>query len=214
MAVTTGFKFQGVDLGSYFGAKGASTAAATGFKFQGTDLNALLLARADGNDLGFNVNFLRSGSDLRNSFAQPTGNTPLPINGKFYSASASSGTGGSVANLVFTANGSGWLVTRTQSPGGGSGTLDSGSLPAGAVTCTLVLTIVSGGGTGTSSSNNATSPVTLSSGTATASVQANGAPLQPEREIEATLQINFFNGSGTNISQSTITLDALATGSS
>ncbi len=212
MAVTTGFLINGVDIGTYFGAKGASTANPTGFLVNGVDLNQLLLARQDGQALGFATGYISNGSDLNAYFGVPNGNTPLPINGQSYSAFASSGTVSSVANLVFGTSNVGWSVTRTQNPGS-SGTLASGSLPSGAVAVAFNLTVTSST-TNTSSSNAAPSQTTLTGTLLSASIQANGSPSQPERDITATLRIDYFNGSGTNISTTNITISATATGAS
>src|ERR1700761_5697376 len=172
MTVTTNYKVGQIDIGTIFGAKGASTAAATGYKVNGTDLNQLLLARTDGSDIGFNTGIEVSGTDLRNFFAQPNGNTPLPINGGNYTANAHSATVASVANIVFTMNSSGWALTSTQTPNGGGGTIDSGTLPTGAVTAQFTLTVTSSTAS-TSSSNSAPTNTTISATTLTASVQAN-----------------------------------------
>src|ERR1700761_3263397 len=107
----TGFFLQGTDIGNIYGAKGATKVADCGFRYQGTDLSNILLAIGDGKALGFNTNYQQGGSDLSSKFGIPTGNTPLPINGQTFSASANSGTASCSASMTFAVNNSSWTMS-------------------------------------------------------------------------------------------------------
>lgn len=203
----------GVPLDTLYGPKGAHTATLTGLQQNGTEVAQLLLALADGHALGFNIGCAKNGTDMSAFFGVTSGNTPLPIDGGNYTASAHSGTTTSVASLVFTMNNTGWVLTRNQSPNGGGGTIASGPLPAGAVTAQFTLNVTSSTSS-TTSSNSAPTNTTISATTLTASVQATSAPSNPEHSITATLQINYLNSGGTNISQTNLTINANAIGAS
>lgn len=201
----------GTPLDVLYGTKGASTAAATGCMQNGVDVNQFLLALADGKALGFNSGIAKNSADFSTIFGVPTGNTPLPINGNTYTAASSSGTGASSATLQFLLNSSGWQVNRTVSPNSGTGTLASGSIPTGAVNFQYVLTITSST-SGTSSTNGAPSSTPITGTAVGTTVTATSTPSTVENQIIATVQINFFNSSGVNISQTNITFNANATG--
>lgn len=211
MANFGGLMIAGVPITNIYGPPSGTLAAVTGIQVAGVDLNTACLRLQDGQALGRNIGMAKASADMSAIFGVPSGT--LPINGGSYSANANSGTTSSVASVVFTMNSGGWSLTKTQSPNGGGGTIASGSLPTGAVTAQFTLTVTSST-TSTSSSNSAPTNTTISSTTLSASVQANATPSSPERSITATLQINYLNSSGTNISQTNLTMTANATGAS
>lgn len=201
----------GVPLDQIYGTKGPSTAIATGLMQNGVDVNQSLLALADGKALGFNSGYQRHSADFSTIFGIPNGNTPLPINGQTFTASSQSATGPSNSSATFNASTSGWLIFGTSSSGGLTPNA-SGSIPSGAVSVQYSYSITESAGSG-SVSNGASSITALSGAGLNFNVLANSTPSTGDNYRYVALTINFFNGSGTNISTTNITLRAVATGS-
>lgn len=212
MAVTTGYKYQGTDIGSLYGAKGATTVANTGFKVNNADLSTLLLALADGKALGFNTSYTQAGSDLSSKFGQPTGNTPLPINGQSFSASSQSGTQTSVANLTFSTNNSTWTISGTASPSGNVSPTQSGSIPTGATAVKFATTTNGQAGTGVVN-NGAPSNTNLTGTQLSLNLHASSTPSTGDNNIQVSAVITYYNSSGTAISTTSINMYVDATGS-
>lgn len=215
----TGILRNGVDLLGVFGAKGASTAAATKILSNGTDLNQLLLARADGVDIGYNTGIYANGNDLRNIFGLPAGNTPLPINGNTYNAVASIPTGstGSAAVGFRITTGNTWAVF-TSVPGDTNHIRDSGAVPSGAVNIQVTFgtyTIPSGDADGLGTvTNPAASQVAVSSNPSCFYTTNTFGSAAGSHGRSYPVRIDFFNSSGVNISTTNITCVAEVDGSS
>lgn len=211
MAVTTGYYYNGTDIGTIFGAKGASTAAATGMKVNGTDLNALLLAHADGIDIGFNTGITVAGNDLRNIFASPQ--TALPINGQTFSAASQSGTVSTASSYTFTANTSGWAISGSSSSGGAVTPGTSGAIPSGATQVQYTTSVASSAGTNSTTNTTSAGRQPLTS-TQTVTVGATGTPSTVDSHIWLNVTITFYNASNAAISTTNIQMRASAVGSS
>lgn len=212
MAITTGYFVNNIDIGTLFGPKGASTAATTGYEVNSVDICQLLLALEDGVDIGIDTGYKVNNVDLRHILGAPSGSSPLPINGQFFAASAQSGTGGSSASIAFTTNASGWQVIRNVSPNSGSGVVTSGTIPSGATSVSFVL-VINNQTVSTGSTNTAPTQTSLSSNQ-TVAVNASGSPSSPERVIDATATLKYYNASSAVISTTVISLEASATGAS
>lgn len=213
-----GYYRNGVDIGSYFGAKGASTAAATGYKKNGVDLNQLLLARADGVDIGFNTGYLVNGNDLRNIFGAPAGNTPLPINGNTYSHAYTipSGNSGTATIGFRIISGTTWQVYWAD-PTSSATVLASGSVPSGATTVKYTwgtYSIPSGDGDGGGATTNGAASATAISGNPSATYQtASWGSSSGSKGRSYPFTIDFYNSSSVDISTTNITLIAETDGS-
>lgn len=213
MTITTNLFIGGIDAGTLFGPKGSTTAEATGIYVGGTDLNGLLLARSQGVDCGVNTDAFVNDADLRSIFGAPTGNVPLPINGQTFTSAATSGTVACSSSTSFSANTSTWAVSGSSTPNGGGATPGaSGSTPSGAVSVQYSYSLTSSSGTG-SVTNGASSITTLpSSGGISVTAAASGTPSSVEGQRLISLTITFYNSSGTVISTTNISLNAIATG--
>lgn len=215
---TTGVLRNGVDIGSYFGAKGASTASSTGIESAGADLNQILLARADGIDIGFNIGILSNGNDLRNIFGAPTGNTPLPINGNTYThgytiPSATNGFSTIGFRIVSGITWQVWYADPTTS----ATVITSGSVPAGSSTVKFTwgtYSILPGdtdsGGTVT---NGASSPTSVGSNPSTNYTTSTVGSSSGSRSRSYPFTIDFYNASSVDISTTNIALIATTEGS-
>lgn len=213
---TTGIESNGVDIGLIFGAKGASTAGATGIKVNGTDLNALLLAHADGNDIGYNTGIMVNGTDMRNIFASPQ--TSLPINGKRYSCTGlyAAASSGSVNFFFGLSSTTAWQV-QVSYAGASSGTpaagiLDSGAVPSGATTVQYTMTWQNASGdTGSYTATNGASSATALAANVNASLNmpANGTV---NHQTTYTFTVVFRNSGGTAISTTTFTVELVNEG--
>lgn len=215
---TTNFLINGVDVGSYFGAKGASTAGATNFKRNGTDLNAILLALADGTNIGFNTNMKVNSNDLRNVFGQPIGNTPLPINGNTYTSgynipSASTGFA-TVGFRIVTGNT--WQVWEAN-PTNGNIVVASGAVPSGAATVKFTFgtysVLVGDIDAGGSVTNGASSATAISSNPTCNYTTSTAGSSSGSRSRSYPFTIDFYNASSVDISTTNITLVGQTDGS-
>lgn len=221
MTSPTGYLINGQDIATWFGPKGASTAAATGFKVNGTDLNQLLMARADGVDIGFNTGLGVNGTDLRNYFGAPAGNTPLPINGKAYHVTgifAAAGAGSVTFQFQLVSGGGTWVTNcaRVGTTGGTppQGTIDTGANPSGAAYVRFTPTyLASGGDTGPASSvNNSAPSMTAISNGLTLGINLGGSGGAPTQSTY-NFKVEYMNSGGTVISTSNFTCQLLCEGS-
>lgn len=199
--MTTGYKVNGTDLASIFGAKGTHTAAATGYKTNGTDLNAQLLALADGTAIGYPTGYKVNGADLNTIFGAPP--TSLPINGGTYDATLTrDGSSGAQCRITFTATTSTWVLA----PSGAAGTLSpsgnfaSGSVPSGATSVSYTWSNI----TGQASPSNV--PQTALSSSPSCNIQVTVAGTIGTASGSATLTIVFYNSGGAAISTTTCNL--------
>lgn len=173
-----------------------SAAAATGIKSQNADLNTLYAAKGTA-----------------------VYNTPLPINGNTYSGTrqVTSGTGAASIGFAISGGGSSYYV-QGSTASGGTQTLATGAVPAGAtqVKFTWVSSAVAPGaqgGGGGSTSNAAPSPTALPSQPVAFYNTASFGAQSSEHGTVWTLQIDFYDASGRNISTTTIYLSAIVSGS-
>jgi len=218
MAVVTGYQINGIDIGSYFGAKGASTAASTGLISGGQDLNALLLARADGVDIGFNTGILAGGTDLRSIFGAPAGNTPLPINGNTYQHAYTIPAGNSGSSTIGfrIVSGTTWQVYWAD-PTSTATVLASGTVPGGATTVKYTwgsYSIPFGDADSGGATTNGAASATAISGNPSATYQTAGwGSSSGSRGRSYPFTIDFYNSSSVDISTTNITLIAETDGS-
>lgn len=216
----TGLKITGKgDIGAYFGAKGSSTAAATGYKLpNGADINTVLLARADGVDIGFNTGFTVAGSDLRNFFGAPSGNTPLPINGQTFSHAYNIPSGNSGTSTIGfrIVSGTTWQVYWAD-PTSSATVLSSGSIPSGATSVKFTwgtYTLPPGDADGNGATTNGAASATAVSSNPSATYQtASWGSSSGSRGRSYPFQIDFYNSSSVDISTTVITLIAETDGS-
>lgn len=210
--MTLGLSAQNSDLDNWFdlyitGAKAGNTGISVG----GADLSSRYQALAAGGSQGPNtgITYGSGHADIAGLFAKKgttSTNTPLPINGKAYSAGMIVSTGSGSIGYSFGVNASTWSVTLSRAGSTGSpaaGTQDSGATPSGAATCQISLSLTSGSAMTTT--NNASSPLALAS-TPSCSINISGI-LQNNPGSQATyaVQVNFYNSGGTLISTTNFT---------
>lgn len=213
MANFAGLMIGNIPITSIYGAPSGTLAAATGIQVAGMDLNTACLRLADGSPLGRNIGMAKAAVDMSAIFAIPTGNTPLPINGRTFAASATSGTVSCSSSVVFSANTSTYTISGTSSSGGATPSA-SGPMPSGAAA--IQYTVVSSTTSGVNNFvNNASSKTTLpSSGGVFCGPQASGTPSTVEGQNSSVVRIDIYNAAGTIISTTTVTLRATAIGTS
>ena len=147
------------------------------------------------------------GADVNTLWAAigtPIYNNPLPIQGlTMGQAVFLPGAGSGSAQIAFLATISGWTVNGSSF--GGSSTSQnqpqSGSIPSGAVSVQVVASLIPGDQVGTPT--NTAASATALSGTGIGFMILTSGTGTPGATCGYNLTINFFNASGTNISQTT-----------
>lgn len=209
----------GTPLDVLYAPKGANKAADTGLKQNGVDVSNSILALADGQALGFNAGISKGGTDFSAIFGRPLGNTPLPINGnnyvEGYTVPAAS-TGYATIGFRIT-GGNTWQVFGA-SPSDPNHIWASGTVPAGAVNVkyTWGTPFVPGGGADANGgivTNGASSPAAISGNPQTYYTTATFGSSAGSRSRSYPFTIDFYNGSGVDISTTNITLGGDVEGS-
>lgn len=213
--MTTGFRNAGgVDLDSIFAPYSSGTKAGlTGFRTGvGQDMRDRFQPYTSGQKAGLTGFRNSSGTDLRDLFQWVNaGSGALPIDGNAYTGSINivSGQTGYARVGFRIVSGNTWQV-YSQPNGGTVSVLDSGTIPAGASTVkfTWGTYTVPGGylDAGGAVTNPAASAVAVSGNPNTFYTTDVQAATSGSRERSYPFTVDFYNGTGSNISHSQCTL--------
>lgn len=210
----TGYAKAGTDLDALLEPwqAGDGYAAATGYKINGADLNTKYAPASVGSAYTGGTGYKQGGTDIGPRFAaKGSRQTALPIDGQSYTSSVNilSGQTGSASIGVRIINGSSWQVYKLSSASSLS-VLASGSVPASAASVKFTWGAYSvpvgytdaGGGT----SNDAPSAVAVSSNPDARYTTSTVGATSGSRERSYPFTLDFYNGSGSNVSHSQCTL--------